>query len=459
MKTKTKTIFVCQNCGAQSPKWIGKCPDCSSWSSFVEEGILPEKSRFEVTDSKQPPMLLKSVDIEKETRSETGIKELDRVLGGGVVVGSIVLIGGDPGIGKSTLALQMSSNLSKRVTVLYVSGEESTKQTKMRANRLSSNLGDNLFIVNLTNLDGIFEAIKKVEAKIVIIDSIQVIYSEQIVSSPGSVSQVRECANMLMKFAKQCGISMFIIGHVTKEGAIAGPRVLEHIVDTVLYFEGDRFSNYRILRAVKNRFGSTNEIGVFEMSSRGLIEVVNPSEYFLSERTNNISGSVICATIEGTRPLLIEIQALVCKAGFGMVRRKTQGIDFNRLNLLVAVLEKRIGLRLEDKDIFVNIVGGISVNDPALDLAITIAITSGFYDKAIPKDIIILGEVGLGGEIRSVTNSSLRLKEAAKLGFKKAIIPERNIRDNKDLKNLELYPFSGLRESFQFLWKSNEDAT
>lgn len=459
MKTKTKTIFVCQNCGAQSPKWIGKCPDCSSWSSFVEEGILPEKSRFEVTDSKQPPMLLKSVDIEKETRSETGIKELDRVLGGGVVVGSIVLIGGDPGIGKSTLALQMSSNLSKRVTVLYVSGEESTKQTKMRANRLSSNLGDNLFIVNLTNLDGIFEAIKKVEAKIVIIDSIQVIYSEQIVSSPGSVSQVRECANMLMKFAKQCGISMFIIGHVTKEGAIAGPRVLEHIVDTVLYFEGDRFSNYRILRAVKNRFGSTNEIGVFEMSSRGLIEVVNPSEYFLSERTNNISGSVICATIEGTRPLLIEIQALVCKAGFGMVRRKTQGIDFNRLNLLVAVLEKRIGLRLEDKDIFVNIVGGISVNDPALDLAITIAITSGFYDKAIPKDIIILGEVGLGGEIRSVTNSCLRLKEAAKLGFKKAIIPERNIRDNKDLKNLELYPFSGLRESFQFLWKSNEDAT
>ncbi|MFC1645605.1 DNA repair protein RadA [Candidatus Omnitrophota bacterium] len=453
MKTKTKTIFVCQNCGAQSPKWIGKCPDCSSWSSFAEEGILPERSRFEIAQFQQSPMPLKNVDTQKDMRLDVGIKELDRVLGGGVVVGSMVLIGGDPGIGKSTLALQMSSNLSKSVCVLYVSGEESIKQTKLRANRLSSNLGDNLFIVNLTNLDGIFEAIKKVEAKIVIIDSIQVIYSEQITSSPGSVSQVRECANMLMKFAKQSGISMFIIGHVTKEGAIAGPRVLEHIVDTVLYFEGDRFSNYRILRAVKNRFGSTNEIGVFEMSAQGLMEVANPSEYFLSERTNNIAGSVICSTIEGTRPLLIEIQALVCKAGFGMVRRKAQGIDSNRLNLLVAVLEKRIGLRLEDKDIFVNVVGGINVDDPALDLAIAVAIASGFYDKAIPKDIIIFGEVGLGGEIRSVTNSSLRLKEATKLGFKKAIIPEGNVRDSKALGDLEVSSFGSLRELFKFLWK------
>lgn len=453
MSTKTKTIFVCQNCGAQSPKWIGKCPDCSSWSSFAEEGVLPEKSRFEVVGLQQPPMLLEDVDIQKDTRLDVGIKELDQVLGGGVVVGSMVLIGGDPGIGKSTLALQLSANLSKRVCVLYVSGEESIKQTKLRANRLNSNLGSNLFIVNLTNLDGIFEAIKKVEAKIVIIDSIQVIYSELITSSPGSVSQVRECANMLMKFAKQSGISMFLIGHVTKEGAIAGPRVLEHIVDTVLYFEGDRFSNYRILRAVKNRFGSTNEIGVFEMSAQGLMEVANPSEYFLSERTNNIAGSVICATIEGTRPLLIEIQALVCKAGFGMVRRKAQGIDSNRLNLLVAVLEKRIGLRLEDKDIFINVVGGINVDDPALDLAIAVAIASGFYDKVIPKDIIILGEVGLGGEIRSVTNSSLRLKEATKLGFKKAIIPEGNVRDNKALGNLEVSSFGSLRELFKILWK------
>jgi len=453
VKTKTKTIFVCQNCGAHSPKWLGKCPDCDSWSSFVEEGILPEKSRFEVSVSQQPPVLLKNIDTENEMRLSTGINELNRVLGGGVVIGSMVLIGGDPGIGKSTLSLQMSSNLSKKVSVLYVSGEESNKQTKMRADRLNSDLGENFFIVNLTNLEGIFEAIEKVEAKIVIIDSIQVIYSEQIVSSPGSVSQVRECANMLMKFAKQSGISMFIIGHVTKEGAIAGPRVLEHIVDTVLYFEGDRFSNYRILRAVKNRFGSTNEIGVFEMSSKGLMEVINPSEYFLSERTNNISGSVICATMEGTRPLLIEIQALVCKAGFGLVRRKAQGIDFNRLNLLVAVLEKRIGLRLEDKDIFVNVVGGIYVNDPALDLAIIVAIASAFYDKAIDKDLVILGEVGLGGEIRSITHSSLRIKEASKLGFKKIVIPEGNIKDNKELKNIELIPFGNLKESFKFLWK------
>jgi DNA repair protein RadA/Sms len=399
------------------------------------------------------PLLLRSVEVQKESRWETGIQELDRVLGGGVVVGSMVLIGGDPGIGKSTLSLQMCSNLSKKHTVLYVSGEESTLQTKMRADRLNSAMGDNFYIVNLTNLEGIFEAIHKIDAKVVIVDSIQVIYTPGVTSSPGSVSQVRECAGMLMKFAKQKGVSIFIIGHVTKEGTIAGPRVLEHIVDTVLYFEGDRFSNYRMLRAVKNRFGSTNEVGVFEMSDRGLIEVANPSEYFLSERTNNISGSVICATMEGTRPLLIEMQSLVCKAGFGMVRRKTQGIDFNRINLLVAVLEKRMGLKLEDKDVFVNVVGGINVSDPAVDLAITTAITSSFYDKAIPKDLITLGEVGLGGEIRSVTYLSLRLKEAAKLGFKKAIIPESNTRDTKDMDSLKIMPFGNLKDIFKFLWR------
>ncbi|MDD5291955.1 MAG: DNA repair protein RadA [Candidatus Omnitrophica bacterium] len=453
---KTKTIFTCQNCGAQSPKWLGKCPDCNSWSSFVEEDVVPERSmRFEVGTVQEHPVLLNRVEIKKEPRWETGIKELDRVLGGGVVIGSVVLIGGDPGIGKSTLSLQMSSNLSKEHTVLYVSGEESTIQTKMRANRLSSATGDNFYIVNLVSLEGIFEAIKKIGAEIVIIDSIQVIYTPEVTSSPGSVSQVRECAGMLTKFAKQNGVSMFIIGHVTKEGTIAGPRVLEHIVDTVLYFEGDRFSNYRMLRAVKNRFGSTNEVGVFEMSGRGLIEVANPSEYFLSERTNNISGSVIFSTMEGTRPLLVEIQSLVSKAGFGMVRRKTQGIDFNRINLLVAVLEKRIGLKLEDKDVFVNIVGGISISDPAADLAITTAITSSFYDKAIPKDLIILGEVGLGGEIRSVTSLSLRLKESVKLGFKKAIIPQGNTKDAKETVDLKLYPFGSLREVFKFLWKEN----
>jgi DNA repair protein RadA/Sms len=409
--------------------------------------------RFEISAVQEQPVLLNKVNTEKEFRWPTDIKELDRVLGGGVVVGSMVLIGGDPGIGKSTLSLQMSSNLSKRNTVLYVSGEESTMQTKMRANRLNAATSDNFYIVNLTNLDGIFEAIKKVEAKFVVVDSIQVIYTPEVSSSPGSVSQVRECANMLMKFAKQNSVSIFIIGHVTKEGTIAGPRVLEHIVDTVLYFEGDRFSNYRMLRAVKNRFGSTNEVGVFEMSGQGLVEVSNPSEYFISERTNNISGSVICATMEGTRPLLIEIQSLVCKAGFGMVRRKAQGIDFNRINLLVAVLEKRVGLKLEDKDVFVNIVGGINVSDPAADLSITTAITSSFYDKVIPKDVIILGEVGLGGEIRSVTYLSLRLKEASKLGFKKAIIPENNIKDAKEIADLKLFSFGSLKDVFKFLWK------
>lgn len=402
----------------------------------------------------QPPVLLKNIQMHNDARLETGIKELDRVLGGGVVVGSIVLIGGDPGIGKSTLALQMSTNLSNRATVLYISAEESSLQTKMRANRLNSDTGDNFYIANITNLEGIFEAINKIEAKIVIIDSVQVIYTDRVSSSPGSVSQVRECANILMQIAKQHGKSIFIIGHVTKEGAIAGPRVLEHIVDTVLYFEGDRFSNYRLLRAVKNRFGSTNEVGVFEMSDRGLVEVVNPSQYFISERSKNISGSVVCATIEGTRPLLVEVQALVCKAGFGMSRRKAQGIDYNRLNLLVAVLEKRAGIRLEDKDIFVNIVGGINVNDPASDLAISTAVTSSFYDKDIPQDLIILGEVGLGGEIRSVTNLSLRLKEAEKLGFKRAIVPKGNIVNKNDTKDLKLFSFGTINESFKFLWSS-----
>lgn len=458
-KTKTKTIFECQNCGSQSPKWLGRCPDCDSWNTFIEEAVLPEGSRSDMVILNQPPVLLKDVGGEKESRIGTRIKELDRVLGGGVVVGSIVLIGGDPGIGKSTLALQMSFHLSKDTKVLYVSAEESARQTKMRADRLKCAMGDNFYIANITNLEGIFEAIEKVGAHVVIIDSIQVIYTDRASSSPGSVSQVRECANMLMQMAKQKGISIFLIGHVTKEGTIAGPRVLEHIVDTVLYFEGDRLSNYRILRAVKNRFGSTNEVGVFEMSDHGLMEVLNPSEYFLSERNSSVSGSVICATMEGSRPLLIEMQALVTKAGFGMVRRKAQGLDHNRLNLLVAVLEKRCGVRLEDKDIFVNIVGGINVDDPALDLAIAVVIASSAYDKAIPKDVIVLGEVGLGGEIRSVTNVSLRLREAAKLGFKKAIIPKGNTKDKVKITNdLSLFSFERVKDVFQYLW-SNEGRT
>jgi len=454
MKTvKTKTIFVCQSCGGQSPKWQGRCPDCNSWNSFVEEMGFEGKSSFEVVDSKEAPALLKNIEIRKEDRIDSGIVELNRVLGGGVVVGSVTLVGGDPGIGKSTLALQMCINLNKDTSVLYVSGEESTKQTKMRADRLDVSIGDNFFIVNLTNVEGIFEAIKKVNAKVVVIDSIQVIYSNQVPSSPGSVSQVRECANMLTQLAKRLGISIFIIGHVTKEGAIAGPRVLEHIVDTVLYFEGERFSSYRILRSVKNRFGSTNEIGVFEMQEKGLIEVKNPSEYFLSERKEDIPGSVVCATLEGTRPLLVEIQALVSKAGLGIVRRRAEGIDPNRLTLLVAVLEKRVGLRLDDKDIFVNVVGGIKIDDPASDLAIVAAIASAYYNKSLPKDLTIIGEVGLGGEIRSVINIVSRMKEAAKLGFKKAIIPKMNVRKDSVDNTLELFSFNIIKDSFKFLWK------
>jgi len=458
VKTKTKTMFVCQECGSQSPKWLGRCPDCNSWSTFAEEPIVPEGSRSQSATLYQPPVLLKDVGGEKENRWTTSIGELDRVLGGGVVVGSIVLIGGDPGIGKSTLALQMSHRLSQGMSVLYISAEESTRQTKMRADRLSCGTNDNFFIANITNLEGIFEAIEKVKARVVIIDSIQVIFTDQVSSSPGSVSQVRECANILMQFAKQKAVSMFIIGHVTKEGTIAGPRVLEHIVDTVLYFEGDRFSHYRMLRAVKNRFGSTNEVGVFEMSDRGLLEVKNPSEYFLAERNPGVSGSVICATIEGTRPLLIEVQALVTKAGFGTACRKTQGLDYNRLTLLVAVLEKRCGMRLEDKDIFVNVVGGITVDDPALDLAIATAIASSLYDKPLAKDFIVLGEIGLGGEIRSVVNLSLRIKEAEKLGFKKAIIPKGNAADKaKAAGELTFSAFERAKDAFKFLWKSQTD--
>lgn len=453
MKAKTKTVFVCQSCGSQSPKWMGRCPDCNSWSSFVEEAELPERTGDNESVLYQPPILLKDVGGEKEVRFKTRIGELDRVLGGGVVVGSIVLIGGDPGIGKSTLALQMSFNLSKDTKVLYISAEESARQTKMRSDRLKCSMGENFYIANMTNVEAIFEALEKLDARVAIIDSIQVIYTDRVSSSPGSVSQVRECANMLMQLAKQKGISIFLIGHVTKEGAIAGPRVLEHIVDTVLYFEGDRFSNYRMLRAVKNRFGSTNEVGVFEMSDHGLLEVANPSEYFLAQRNSSISGSVICATMEGTRPLLIEVQALVTKAGFGMVRRRAQGFDYNRFGVLTAVLEKRCGLRLEDKDIFVNIVGGITIDEPALDLALATAIASSVFDKAVAKDLIILGEVGLGGEVRSVTNVSLRLKEAAKLGFKEAVIPSGNSREKKNLSSdVSLSSFERVKDVFAYLW-------
>ena len=410
---------------------------------------------------KDEPVLLKNVEVKEGIRLKTNILELDRVLGGGVVEGCVVLIGGDPGIGKSTISLQVSNQLTKQgYTVLYVSGEESVAQTKLRAKRLGAPVEEgNLYIVNQTDLSLVIEYIKKINPAVVIIDSIQVIFTPEISSSPGSVSQVRECAGILTQLAKTSGTSIFIIGHVTKEGTIAGPRVLEHVVDTVLYFEGDRFSAYRILRAVKNRFGSTNEIGVFEMGSGGLQEVKNPSEIFLAERPKNVSGSVVASILEGSRPLLVEIQSLVSKSAFGYARRRAQGFDYNRLTLLVAVLEKRMGLHLEAEDIFVNVAGGIKIEDPAADLAVAMAIASAFRDQVVLADMVVLGEVGLAGEIRSISQVITRINEAEKLGFKHCVLPRNNyksldypavagsrqMRDKKD--NIELIPVSTLMEA------------
>ncbi|MBC8490794.1 MAG: DNA repair protein RadA, partial [Bacteroidetes bacterium] len=380
---KTKIAFVCQNCGSQSPKWQGRCPSCGSWNSFVEENFLSTSvSPREKLIFQQKPVLLSEIDIKEESRIKIEIQELDRVLGGGIVRGSVVLLCGEPGAGKSTISLQILSHLSKTGhKVLYVSGEESTKQTKLRANRMSQRqIKDNFHIVNQVNLNSIIEYINQLSPEVVIIDSIQVVYHPDISSSPGTVSQVRECAGILTQLAKTTGVALFIVGHVTKEGFLAGPKILEHIVDTVLYFEGERYSIYRVLRATKNRFGSTNEIGVFEMTSNGLIEVLNPSEIFLSERPKHASGSVVVSVLEGTRTILVEIQALVSKSSFGMVSRRTQGIDNNRLSLLVAVLEKKLGLHLGDKDIFVNVAGGVKIIDPAADLGVVISIASAFQE-------------------------------------------------------------------------------
>jgi DNA repair protein RadA/Sms len=449
---KTKTLFVCQNCGTQSPRWIGKCPNCDAWNSYVEENIRSSEgkktSRDIALDDK--PVLLSDVPIKDEKRYLTGINEFDRVIGGGVVPGSVTLIGGDPGIGKSTLSLQVACRLSeKKHTVLYVSGEESVKQTKMRAERLSATENDSLYIVNQVDLNAILEYINKMKPTVVVIDSIQVLYQSEITSTPGSVSQVRECAAILTHTAKSLGISLFIIGHVTKEGMLAGPRVLEHIVDTVLYFEGERYSSYRVLRATKNRFGSTNEIGVFEMQSSGLMEVENPSEIFLSERPKGASGSVVTPILEGTRPFLVEIQGLVSRSSFGMVRQKAQGFDPNRLALLIAVLEKRMGLNLQDKDVFLNVVGGVKIMDPAADLAVVMAIASALLDKPIPEDAVVLGEVGLSSEVRSVSQIAIRIMEAQKLGFKKCIVPKNNLKTKIDIKNksIEIIPVESVKEA------------
>ena len=432
---KTKTLFVCQDCGAQSPRWAGKCANCDSWNSLVEEAVVSSASRRIKIASPEEPVLLADIGATEEKRYMTGVNEFDGVMGGGIVPGAVTLIGGDPGIGKSTLALQIGCALSEKgAKVLYVSGEESIKQTNMRAQRLSTGENKSLYIVNQVDLNAIIEYINKMNPNIVVIDSIQVIYSPEISSSPGSVSQVRECSAILTRLAKSKGIALFIIGHVTKDGMLAGPRVLEHIVDTVLYFEGERYSTYRILRATKNRFGSTNEIGVFEMTSTGLMEVPNPSELFLSERPHGASGSVVVPVMEGTRPLLVEVQGLVSRSSFSMVRHKAQGFDTNRLSLLVAVLEKRLGLNLQDKDIFLNVVGGVKVVDPAADLAVVVALASALLDKPMAFDTVILGEVGLSSEVRSVSQLALRINEADRLGFKTCIVPKNNLKMKLDLK-------------------------
>jgi DNA repair protein RadA/Sms len=438
--SKIKTFFQCQACGYTSPKWLGKCPDCGAWNSFAEEKKEPVTRHSSITShlGKSEPQPLSSVTSGSEQRTFTGIRELDRVLGGGVVSGSVILIGGDPGIGKSTLILQALSGISSKCgKVLYASGEESPEQIKIRAERLAINSQD-IILLSETSLEAIIHAALKLALKAVVVDSIQTVYAEDLISAPGSVSQVRECAAKLMLFAKKSDIPVFLVGHVTKEGAIAGPRVLEHIVDTVLYFEGDRGHSYRILRTVKNRFGSTNEIGIFEMSDSGLLEVENPSVLFLLERPLHVSGSTVVASIEGTRPLMVEIQSLVSQTNFGMPRRTTIGVDFNRVNLLVAVLEKKVGLHLGGMDIFVNVVGGLRLIEPAVDLGIIATITSSLRDIPIDPSIVVFGEAGLSGEIRAVAQAETRIKEAAKIGFRHAVMPAGNAEKIKNSFGLKI---------------------
>ncbi len=444
--TKTKTFFVCQNCGYRSLRWLGKCPDCETWNSLVEETVAPA-SRSKKT--LEEPRRLLDIESLEEKRISTSIGEFDNLLGGGLVPGSVILVGGNPGIGKSTLLLQVSNGLSTRgLTVLYVSGEESARQTKLRADRLGAGV-DNLYIVNETDVEIIIEHIEKLKPQVVVIDSIQILYKSEFSSSPGTVSQIRECSHVLTSLAKSRGITIFLIGHVTKEGALAGPKVLEHLVDTVLYFEGESFTQKRILRAVKNRFGSTNEIAIFDMTSSGLIEVTNPSEILLGEREDNVPGSVIVPVIEGTRPLLIEIQSLVVSAGLGFAKRRSMGLDFNRIPLLVAVLEKRLGLQLGSQDIFVNVVGGIRIMEPAIDLGVVLGIVSSFRNRAIEKNTVVLGEVGLGGEVRAVSFIGQRVQEAQKLGFKRCILPKISLETLKVKGSLELVGVKNIEEAIK----------
>ena len=458
-KGKTATVFFCQNCGYESTKWLGQCPGCREWNTFVEETIDKTVLKNTGTGSRRErreasePCVLSEIAIREENKTLTGIKELDRVLGGGIVQGSLTLVGGDPGIGKSTLLLQVCHNLSEAGhKVLYISGEESKVQIKMRADRLGT-FSEHMLLLCETNLDTVRQVMERLKPEVAIIDSIQTMFSEEVGSAPGSVSQVRESTNVLMQIAKGLGITIFIVGHVTKEGNVAGPRVLEHMVDTVLYFEGDRHASYRILRAVKNRFGSTNEIGVFEMQNTGLEEVRNPSEFLLNGRPENASGSVVACSMEGTRPILVEIQALVCQSNFGIPRRTAVGTDFNRVNLLMAVLEKKAGIHLAASDAYVNIAGGMKMTEPAIDLGICLAIISSAKDIVIPDSVMVFGEIGLSGEVRAVSMAGQRVQEAKKLGFETVILPEVNRAATESIRGIQLVYVAGIRDAISYIMR------
>lgn len=452
---KPKQVFFCQECGHESSKWLGQCPGCKSWNSMVEERVTKtaanSKSPRNSSTPRSKPTSIFQISSTEEDRIQTKINELDRVLGGGIVKGSLSLVGGDPGIGKSTLLLQVCRNLTnQRVKVLYVSGEESLQQIKMRAERLGAFQEDMLLLCE-TNIEAIEDAIYNVRPEVVVIDSIQTMCTDQVSSAAGSVTQVREVTGLLMQIAKQEGIAIFIVGHVTKEGVVAGPRTLEHMVDTVLYFEGERHATYRILRGVKNRFGSTNEIGVFEMQEKGLIEVANPSEVMLNGRPIDSSGSVVVCSMEGTRPILIEIQALVSPTNFGLPRRTSVGIDYNRVNLLMAVLEKRIGLQLGNCDAYVNLAGGMRLGEPAIDLGIVLAIVSSYKNRAIDQHTIIFGEVGLTGEVRGVSMAEQRVYEASKMGFTTCILPMTNKNSIKTEYGIHLVGVSNVKDAINFI--------
>lgn len=458
MAKQPTTVFVCQNCGHQARKWLGQCPDCGEWNTMVEERFRASTATqgiiggFSGRITATSPISFTDIEPQDEARTASGIEELDRVLGGGIVAGSLVLIGGEPGIGKSTIVIQMADRLSAHgVKVLYVSGEESERQIKMRGERLGI-AAENLYILPETNLEAILGECDRLRPDCVIVDSIQTVFSEKIESAPGSVSQVREVAGRIMLFAKQTGTPVFLTGHVTKEGSIAGPKTLEHIVDTVLYFEGDRHHNHRIIRATKNRFGAANEIGVFEMTNAGLITIKNPSEMFLQERPEGASGSVVTVCMEGTRPMLVEVQALVSSTKSASGRRMTQGFDYNRASLLIAVLEKRLGMHIAGDDVFINIAGGLEVDEPAADLGVLAAIASSFRNLQIPPETAVFGEVGLTGEVRGVLQAQTRAREAQTLGFKKLVVPESNKKGLEKLLGVRVIGVRNLDEAIEAIF-------